>query len=216
MITRIVSRRISGNAVVRRTVRAMAALAGIVPGTAAHALDLAEYRLDGRCQAVALTGEIRRGEGAAAAQRIVEAAERCGTGTLVVRQMPGGSVSDAVDIGTAIRAREYVTALLPDSVCASACGLIYVAGTRRFWRPGGRFVIHRPDIRASFQTAAEETREYERLRARLAQYVSSMGGNPDYVDAMYAVPSGRVEQLDERDLTRLGLVTTVGSPFAGR
>lgn len=190
--------------------------AGIIYAAAAHALDVADYRVDGRCQAVALSGDIRRDEGKSAARRIVDAAERCGTSTIIMRAMPGGSVVDALDIGSTIRAREYVTVMLPDSVCASACGLVYVAGTQRFWRPGGRFIIHRPDIRRSFKTPAEETQEYENLRTHLARYVSTMGGNPDYVDAMYAVRAGEYEQLDERDLTRLGLVTAVGSPFTSR
>jgi hypothetical protein len=181
-----------------------------------HALDVADYRIDGRCQAVMLSGDIAREESAAAIRRIVDAAERCGTRIIVMSKMPGGSVIDAIYIGSIIRAREYVTAMLPDSVCASACGLIYVGGTQRFWRSGGRFVIHRPEIRASFKTPADELQAYENLRTRLAHYISTMGGNPDYVDAMYAVRPGGYEQLDERDLTRLGLVTAVGSPFVGR
>jgi hypothetical protein len=196
---------------------AMAACSvGVVCGAPALALDVADYRIDGRCQAVLLSGDIATRESASAIRRIVEAAERCGTRTIVVSKMPGGSVVDATDIGSVIRAREYVTAMLPDSVCASACGLIFIGGTQRFWRSGGRFIIHRPEIRATFKTPADELQQYESLRTRLAQYISVMGGNPDYVDAMYAVRPGGSEQLDERDLTRLGLVTAVGSPFAGR
>lgn len=202
----------------RRPKISLATLALCFAGFAgvAHALDVAEYREDGRCRAVALSGDIRPDEGKSAAQRIVDTAERCGTTTVIVRAMPGGSVADAADIGAVIRAREYATVMLPDSVCASACGLVYLAGAQRFWRPGGRFIIHRPDIRRTFKTPAEETQAYEDLRARLARYASAMGGNPDYVDAMYAVRPGSHEQLGERDLTRLGLVTVVGSPFAGR
>lgn len=185
----------------------------------ADALGLAEYNIDGRCRAIALNGDISGGEAQHFIPRMIAAAERCGSNVIVMRSMPGGSVTDAIAIGEMVRAREYVTALLPDSLCASACGLIYLAGVQRYWRANGRFVIHRPEIRASrpFKSIAEENQAYDELKVRLIRYVAGMGANPDYVEAMYIVggdnPGPKLRNLENVDLTRLGLVTIVGSPF---
>lgn len=195
-----------------------AGLMGILWVERAHAIDIRELRLDGPCKAVVLNGDIARNEAPNFIRRMVEAAERCGTRTIVVRSMPGGSVNDALAIGEAIRAREYVTAMLADSVCASACGLIYLGGVQRYWREGARFIIHRPEIRVAtpFKSIAEADRAYDQLKLRLIRYVASMGASPDYVDLMYVEPArpGPSERTLERlDMMRLSLFTHTGAPF---
>ncbi len=177
-----------------------------------------EMRLDGPCKAIVFNGDIARNEAAAFIKRMVAAAERCGTRNIIVHKMPGGSVNDALAIGEAIRSREYVTAMLPDSICASACGLIYLGGVQRYWRQGARFIIHRPEIRGAtpFKSVAESDHAYDRLKLRLIRYVASMGASPDYVDLMYIEPKrpGPSERtLDGLDMMRLSLFTHTGVPF---
>ena len=194
-------------------------LAAVGGSGSARALGLSELKINGTCRAIALSGDISGGEAQYIIPRLIAAAERCGSNVIVMQSMPGGSVTDAIAIGEAVRSREYVTAMLPNSLCASACGLIYLAGVQRYWRPNGRFVIHRPEIRASrpFKSIAEEHQAYDELKIRLIRYVAGMGANPDYVEAMYIVggdnPGPKLRNLENVDLTRLGLVTMVGSPF---
>lgn len=181
-----------------------------------RALEISELKLDGLCKGLILYGDIAYKEAPTFIERMVAAAERCGTRNLIVEKMPGGSVNDALAIGEAIRAREYVTAMLSNSICASACGLIYLGGVQRYWRQGARFVIHRPEIRVSppFKSIAEADQAYDELKARLIRYVSSMGANPDYVDLMYIVrPGGSERTLERLDMMRLGLFTHTGVPF---
>lgn len=187
----------------------MAALSGPVA-----ALDLKPLRMDNRCVGIQLDGDIRRGEAAGAIKRIDDAMDTCATRNLFVGKMPGGSVNDAIAIGEAIRSREYVTVMQPSSICASACGLIYLGGVQRYWRQNARFIIHRPDIRPAtpFKSIGEENRAYDELKLRLIRYVATLGGNPDYVEAMYSAGS-KERTLENVDLTRLGLVTLVGAPF---
>lgn len=180
----------------------------------AQALGLTELKLAGLCQGVVLNGDIARNEAPDFIRRMVAAAETCGTRTIIVQKMPGGSVNDAIEIGEAIRSREYVTAMLPSSICASACGLIYLGGVQRYWRQNARFIIHRPEIRVStpFKSITEEHQAYDELKLRLIRYVAAMGANPDYVEGMYSAGS-RELTLESVDLTRLGLVTLIGAPF---
>lgn len=203
-----------------RTLIAWLAFTGVFAAIGdARALDIRESQSGGLCRAIVLSGDIARDEAAAFIPRMVAAADQCGARTIVVHRMPGGSVNDAIRIGEAIRAGEYVTATLPDSVCASACGLIYLAGVQRYWNPGARFIIHRPEIRTAtpFTSVAQEDQAYGDLKSRLVGYVAGMGGNPDYVDLMYAVskdsPGPSLRALDRADMMRLGLATQSGAPF---
>lgn len=187
--------------------------------TRGQALDIREWQSGGLCKAILLSGDIARNEAESFIPRMTAAVDRCGVHTIVMHRMPGGSVNDAILIGEAIRAREYVTATLTDSVCASACGLIYLAGAQRYWNPGARFLIHRPQIRTAkpFKSVAEEEQAYGDLKSRLVGYVAAMGGNPDYVDLMYAVskdsPGPSLRALNRAEMMRLGLATQSGAPF---
>lgn len=185
----------------------------------AVALDIREMRRDGICKAIVLNGGIAFDEATRFIPRMIAAAEQCGSRTIVVQHMMGGSANDAIRIGEAIRAREYVTATLSDSVCASACGLMYLAGVQRYWNPGARFLIHRPEIRRAipFKSVAEEEQTYGEIKSALIGYVAAMGGNPDYVELMYAVskdgPGPSQRALNLADMLRLGLATHNGAPF---
>lgn len=195
--------------------RAAALLMGVLWAPAARALDITEMTSGGLCKGILLNGDIARDEARGFIARMVAAAERCGTRNIIVVKMPGGSVGDAMEIGLAIRSREYITAMLSDSTCASACGLVYLGGVERYWRDGARFIIHRPEIHSAAAIAdrIETERAHEALKVWLARYVSDMGGNPDYVDAMYAVRAGGIKTLDQRSMNAFNLFTTIGAPF---
>ncbi len=186
--------------------------------TPVQALGLGEWKRDGLCRGIVLEGDIARDEAAGFVKRLIAAVERCGERTIVVLNMPGGSVADAIAIGEAIRSRDYVTVALPNSICASACGLIYLGGVQRYWAVGAQFIIHRPEIRSAtpFKTVAESEHAYDALKSRLVDYVAAMGGNPDYVDLMYGVsrqgPGPDYRVLSGADMMRLGLATQGGMP----
>jgi hypothetical protein len=43
----------------------------------------------------------------------------------------GGNLHAGIDIGTQVRMKGYATVVLPKAMCASACGLIWLAGSSR-------------------------------------------------------------------------------------
>lgn len=55
---------------------------------------------------------------------------------------PGGLSDVGISIGRTIRQRGYSTAVGTDSICASACGLIWLAGSERFMRPTSLIGFH--------------------------------------------------------------------------
>jgi hypothetical protein len=61
---------------------------------------------------------------------------------MVVTTGPGGSVDPALDIGSEIRARGWSTLVPPGTNCASACALIWLAGTTRLLGQDGQIGFH--------------------------------------------------------------------------
>lgn len=51
---------------------------------------------------------------------------------VVALQSDGGSIIAAIEIGKAIRLKQYSTLVPSDLYCASACALIWLAGNERF------------------------------------------------------------------------------------
>ena len=59
-----------------------------------------------------------------------------------VLNSPGGSVLAGINIGKVIQLRGYDTAVPEGATCASACGFIWLAGTKRFVFPDARIGFH--------------------------------------------------------------------------
>jgi hypothetical protein len=51
---------------------------------------------------------------------------------------PGGNVRAAKEIGTRVRLRRFDTVVPSNALCASACGLVWLAGVKRFIAPSAR------------------------------------------------------------------------------
>ena len=60
----------------------------------------------------------------------------------IVLDSRGGDVLEAMDIGERIRLKNADTTVGPDGKCASACALIWAAGTHRSIADGGRVGFH--------------------------------------------------------------------------
>jgi len=60
----------------------------------------------------------------------------------VILESPGGVLREALQIGAEIRTRNLATMVLPDTGCYSACGLIWVSGSRRYMSPTSQIGFH--------------------------------------------------------------------------
>lgn len=61
---------------------------------------------------------------------------------VVALDSDGGQLVPALEIGKAIHLRGYATVVGEEKTCASACALIWVAGSKRFLIPTGRVGFH--------------------------------------------------------------------------
>lgn len=101
-------------------------LAAILAGPAA-AVEINREAGDDGIDFISLTGVLNEGDDALF-RRIAAASEKA----IVVLNSEGGSVTAGIEIGRAIKLRGFATAVPPDTLCASACALTWLAGSPRF------------------------------------------------------------------------------------
>jgi hypothetical protein len=79
----------------------------------------------------------------------------------------GGAVLPAIEIGKMVRLQGYPTLVASGSVCASACALIWVAGSKRFLSADGRVGFH-----ASYRTDSGKPVETGLGNALVGRYLT--------------------------------------------
>ncbi len=83
---------------------------------------------------------------------------------------PGGSLSAGIGIGNSIRSRGYSTVAGPTALCASACGLAWLAGIPRMGHPNSRIGFH-----AAFTVTDGRAIERGVGNALVGSYASKLG-----------------------------------------
>jgi hypothetical protein len=91
----------------------------------------------GRPDLISVVGEIFESDGA----RFRAVAERT-SNAIVAFSGPGGSVVAGLVIGETIRLKNFVTVVLDDDACASACALAWLGGTRRLMGERAKIGFH--------------------------------------------------------------------------
>lgn len=89
---------------------------------------------------------------------------------IVVLNSPGGSTLAGVEIGKAIRLKGFFTYVPADTVCASACGYIWLAGVQRYMEETSKVGFH-----ASFIQENGVNRETGVGNALVGAYLNSLG-----------------------------------------
>ena len=117
---------------------------------------------------------------------------------LVILNSPGGNLGAALSIGAKIHDRRYSTYVDSDQVCASACGLIWVAGAKRLLAPTAKIGFH----------AAYDTRtgvEKGQGNAVVGAYLNGLGFGLEAI--LYATQAGPQDMtwLSQDDADRLGI-----------
>lgn len=121
--------------------------------------------------AVLLRGAIARGDGARIAEEL-----RQGTPALVAFDSPGGSVSDALTIGTTLRAIDADTRLDDDAICLSACPYMFVGGVLRSVSSTARVGVHQHSFgESTILPAFLAVEDIQRGQAGVLRHLDEMG-----------------------------------------
>ena len=186
-----------------------------------------DLRADGRLIAA---GTIRPGTAKVFAAEIEKRGSYVKT---VVLHSPGGSVSDAIEMGRLIRQHQFATEVESGRYCASSCPLVFAGGAER--RAGERAAIGVHQVTAlvangTTLSAVDGMDSVQRMSAECQKYLLDMAIDPlVWVHAMETPPdqlfyftgdellklklaTGRADDSKSNDPPASGKTSTPGAP----
>jgi hypothetical protein len=179
-------------------------LAGVLAAsTMVSAANAATIKYEGNREgfnAISITGQIDHGD----AERFNEIATTLTGPTVVLLRSPGGFVVDGISIGTTIRSKGYSTMVPDDAICASVCGLMWLAGSTRFLTESSKIGFH-----AAFRQDGQESGKGNAL---VGAYLTKLGFS--YQAVVYVTDAGpdNMHWLDPSDAASAGITYSLIRP----
>jgi hypothetical protein len=128
----------------------------------------------------------------------------------VVLHSPGGSVSDAIEMGRLIRQKQFATEVESGRYCASSCPLVFAGGVERRAGESAAIGVHQVTALAASDTALTAVNGMDgvqRMSAECQKYLLEMGIDPMvWVHAM-ETPTDQLFYFTRDELLRLRLAT---------
>ncbi|MBB5574144.1 MULTISPECIES: hypothetical protein [Rhizobium] len=119
---------------------------------------------------------------------------------LVVLNSEGGALSAGIEIGRAIRLRGFATVVAQQTLCASACALIWLAGSPRFLDRASKIGFH-----AAFRLADGKASESGVGNALVGAYLDQIGLPEAAIIYVTTAPPEGIEWLTPEKATRVGI-----------
>jgi len=138
-------------------------LPSLKEGTAA---DFSSYKSNDGTNIIQISGKIETGDAA----QFGQIASSVTGPTAVVLSGNGGIVIEGLKIGEAVHERQFDTAVLNGNQCASSCGLIWLAGAKRYLGVQARVGFH-----AAYTMAGGEDKETGVGNALIGGYLTRLG-----------------------------------------
>lgn len=158
--------------------------------------------VDGRA-ALRLRGAIAAGD----ADRIVEALQR-DRPELLTLDSPGGSVSDALQIGRVVREIGTDTHLPAGAVCLSACPYIFAGGVARDVDDAARLGVHQHSFgESTILPAFLAVEDIQRGQAEVLEHLDAMGIDLRIMGPALATPADEIYILTVDELETWNVVT---------
>lgn len=127
---------------------------------------------------------------------------------------PGGSVTDALAIGEAIRTAGFTTDVEAGALCASSCPLMLAGGRQRHASQDAAIGVHQIYAMTTTQSLAQARQapalamaDAQRTTAGITRYLAKMGVSPELWLHALETPPDRLYYLKPTELTGLKLVT---------
>lgn len=162
---------------------------------------------------LSLTGTIDPG---AAARFVTEVAARGEYIRTVAFDSPGGSVSDAIQIGALISERGFATSVAAGALCASSCPLAFAGGKERHASPKSAIGVHQVyaavaagELPTGIRAAGDAMSDVQKTTAVITRHLSDMGVDPAVWLHALETPPDRLYYLTPAELIRYRLVTAM-------
>lgn len=124
----------------------------------------------------------------------------------ILLSSPGGNLMEGVRMATTIRNTGLTTAAV--GTCASACFLMFAAGTRRLALDGARIGVHSASIEGV------ETTGSQAVTTQMARQAADLGVPPAIIGKMVTTAAGDIAWLSQDDLRSMD-VELVSARHAG-
>ena len=125
---------------------------------------------------------------------------------LIHLNSPGGEVAEAHRMVRMVGSRHMTTVV--DKLCASACTLVFLAGTERIIAPGTKLGFH------SFWAPGISQTELAQLMRTDRDFMAAAGVKPAFIDKAFAVSSDSVWFPEDDELKAAGVVTQITAKYA--
>lgn len=128
---------------------------------------------------------------------------------------PGGKVVEAVHIARRIKAAGFETSVRR-SLCASACSMIWLAGSRLDFGPGARIGFHGPYLARTGPSGKREVRIDRFADGEFSTYLRWLGVDPALERFALSKGPDELNFLSRIEAVALGLRVHDGSDLVGR
>lgn len=122
------------------------------------------------------------------------------TKAVVILDSGGGAVIDALAIGRSIRRRGFFTAVPDNTLCASSCALIWLAGKQRFAEENSIVGFH-----AAYIYKNGKTSETGVGNALIGSYLNDLGLSDTAIIFVTSAPPEGIERIDRRKAALVGI-----------
>jgi hypothetical protein len=174
----------------------------LATSTAANAAQMEVRRYD-RLPVVFFHGNIETGD----EKKFFALANRLPSKSVIMLRSDGGLIYPALVMGEMIRSKRFTTAVA--GTCASACGLMWLAGTNR--------ILFKNDSKVGFHAAFDPKNGHEHgaTNAIVGAYLTRLGFKYDAVDYFTKAGPTEMEWLDDAAAKQYGIkVTVLSSPYS--
>ena len=132
----------------------------------------------------------------------------------VVLDSPGGSVVDALAIGSLIHEKGLATKVAAGSLCASSCPIVFASGKDRIASPEAAIGVHQiyaaaltGDPQSALRIAGTAMSDAQSTTADIMSHLTQTGVDPALWLHALATPPDRLYYFSTEEMTRLKLVT---------
>lgn len=164
-----------------------------------------QLEMAAEAEAITLTGQIAPGD----ADRFLGWLDQNRPAASLVRlDSSGGSVSDALAIGRAIRSAGYDTEVGQGAVCMSACPYMLAGGVSRTVAPDGLVGVHQHYFgESTILPAFMAINDLQRAQAGVLDYLTEMGVDLRIMSYALRTPPSEINILDADLMRDLNLTT---------
>ena len=154
------------------------------------------YRTDKSYTYIGVTGEIESNDDDAF---LTYTRNLSGKDVVIVLDSPGGNAVAGLNIGLQIHMMEWSTIVFSGGTCASACGMIWLAGTTRYSGQHAHIGFH-----AVYDSRDE--RPSSAGNAVAGAYLRDLGLGFNTIAWLINLPADKMERLTEDKASKYGIV----------